>query len=103
MAYPDANSRPGTRAAKKSFPTETSAYAPIVTSMMEGGIRIPREPPAHTIPAESRWSYPHLSRIGMESIPIVTTDAPTMPVVAAKMVETTITAKPRPPFRGPNR
>ena len=33
---------------------------------------------------------------------MVVTDAPTTPVVAAKMVDTTITAIPRPPFILPN-
>ena len=69
-----------------------SKTGPITTNIMLGGIKIPRVPPAQIKPAESLVSYPVLIMVLPAMIPKIVTDAPTIPVAAAKIVETNITA-----------
>ena len=59
---------------------------------MLGGIKIPRVPPAHIKPADNLVSYPDLIMVLPAIIPRIVTDAPTIPVAAAKIVDTNITA-----------
>ena len=86
-----------------SLPTDTWDWLPMTMSMMLGGIRMPRVPPAQMQPLAKRLSYPYLSMTGMARSPMVTTEAPMMPVQAPKRVETTTTATAMPPLIGPKR
>ena len=56
MTYIPASMTPGTIAAAYSLTTERLAMAPYTISMIDGGIRMPRQPPAQTTPAASRVS-----------------------------------------------
>ena len=78
-------------AANKSV-TGISNTGPITTNIMLGGIKIPKVPPAQIRPAESLVSYPVLIIVFPAIIPKIVTDAPTIPVAAAKIVDTNITA-----------
>ena len=91
------------KAPAKSFPTDTPAWSAIMTSMMLGGIRMLRTPPAATVPQAMRLSYPWSSMTGTAISVMLTTLAPMMPVQAASMAHITITARAMPPFTGPNR
>ena len=57
---------------------------------MDGGMIWPNVPVEATRPAEKLFSYPWLIRIGRDISPIVTTVAPTIPVLAAKRAPTII-------------
>ncbi len=80
-----------TAAANRSV-TGTSRIGPITTSMMLGGMRIPRVPPAVMVPAASFTSYLDRFMVFAAMMPRMVTDAPTIPVAAAKIVETNSTA-----------
>ena len=56
------------------------------------GINIPNVPPAVIVPAASLTSYPDLFIDFAAIIPSMVTEAPTMPVAAAKITETNKTA-----------
>ena len=47
---------PGTMAAANRSVTGTSITGPMTTSMMDGGMRMPRVPPAVMVPAAMRTS-----------------------------------------------
>src|SRR5262245_2535253 len=66
-------------------------------SSTEGGIRMPRQPPAVSAPADTLMLYPALSIAGTASRPISVTTAPTMPVAVAKMAHVTMVATPSEP------
>jgi hypothetical protein len=59
---------------------------------MLGGINIPKVPPAVIVPAANRTLYPDLFMDFAAIIPKIVTDAPTIPVAAAKTTETNNTA-----------
>jgi hypothetical protein len=61
-------------------------------SSTDGGIRIPRQPPAVMEPAEICTLYPARSICGKASSPISVTTAPTMPVAVAKIAQVTMVA-----------
>ena len=84
---------PGMIAAANRSVTGTSRTGPITTNMIEGGIRIPSVPPAVIVPAASRTSYPDRFIVLAAMMPRMVTEAPTMPVAAAKIVETNSTAR----------
>ena len=65
---------------------------------MDGGMIWPNVPVEATRPAEKLFSYPWLIRIGRDISPIVTTVAPTIPVLAAKRAPTIIIDIDKPPF-----
>ena len=65
---------------------------PITTSIILGGIKIPKVPPAVIVPAANRTSYHYLFMDFAAIIPNIVTDAPTIPVAAAKMIDTKRTA-----------
>ena len=54
------------------------------------------------VPVATRGSYPRFIMVGSDSRPIVTTVAPTIPVLAASSMPTIITDMPNPPRNGPN-
>ena len=54
------------------------------------------------VPAATLGSYWRLSMVGRDNSPMVTTVAPTMPVLAASNMPTTVTEMPSPPRSGPN-
>ena len=56
-------------------------------SIMLGGMRIPSDPPAQIVPQARRLLYPYFIINGKLKSPMVTTDAPIIPVQAAKRVE----------------
>ncbi len=60
--------------------------------MILGGIRIPKVPPAVIVPAASFTSYFDRFIVFAAIIPSIVTEAPTIPVAAAKIVETNNTA-----------
>ena len=84
---------PGTIAAANKSVTGTSKTGPITTSIMDGGIKIPKVPPAVIVPAARRTSYLARVIVFAAIIPNIVTDAPTMPVAAAKIIATNNTAK----------
>ena len=69
----------------------------MIISMMLGGIRIPRVPAAAMEPQASALLYPCLSMVGNAMAVIMVTDAPMIPVMAARMVPMTVTARARAP------
>jgi len=58
----------------------------MTTSIMLGGIRIPSVPEAATVPVARLLEYPWLSMAGRDKKPNSTTEAPMMPVDAARMI-----------------
>ena len=58
-------------------------------------------PAAQIVPVAIFWSYPALIIEGKESMPIVTTVAPTIPVEAARSIPTITTPIPNPPLVDP--
>ena len=79
---------PGKTAAMKRSPTESAIWSAMITSMIDGGIRIPSVPEAATTfpsPA-SAWNSPACIIDGSDSTPSRTTDAPMIPVEAARMI-----------------
>ena len=62
----------------------------------------PSVPVAQIVPVASDGLYPARSILGSDSRPMVTTVAPTIPVLAARNMPTTTTEMPRPPRRLPN-
>jgi hypothetical protein len=65
---------------------------PITTNIILGGIKIPKVPPAVIVPAASLTSYPDLFMDLAAIIPRIVTEAPTIPVAAAKTTDTNKTA-----------
>ena len=78
-------------AANKSV-TGTFKIGPITTSIILGGINIPKVPPAVIEPAAKRTSYFALFIVLADIIPRIVTDAPTIPVAAPNIVDTKSTA-----------
>ena len=66
---------------------------------MEGGIRIPRVPPAAIEPYISSFWYPRFSISGMAIRPIVAAVATLEPQTAPKMAQAKTLATARPPGR----
>ena len=64
---------------------------------IDGGIKIPNVPPAVIVPAASFTLYPDRVIVAPAIMPSSVTEAPTIPVAAAKMVETISTAINREP------
>src|SRR5210317_1497768 len=79
-------------AANKSV-TGISIIGPITTSIILGGINIPNVPPAVIVPAANLTSYPDLFMDFAAMIPKIVTEAPTIPVAAAKTTETKKTVR----------
>ena len=75
--------------------------SPSRTSAIDGGMIWPRVPVAQMSPVASFGSYPARNIEGSARTPIVTTVAPTIPVLAAKSAPTMMTAMPNPPVRLP--
>ena len=69
----------------------------MMTSMMLGGIRMPSVPDAAMVPVASSRLYSRSTMTGSAIRLIITTEAPMMPVVAARMVPMTVTASASPP------
>ena len=69
----------------------------MMTSMMLGGISIPSVPEAAMVPVESSMLYLRSTMTGSAIRLIITTEAPMMPVVAARIVPMTVTASASPP------
>jgi hypothetical protein len=65
---------------------------PITTSIILGGINIPKVPPAVIVPAANLTSYPDLFIDLADIIHKIVNEAPTIPVAAAKITETNNTA-----------
>ena len=68
-----------------------------MTSMIDGGIKIPKVPEAAIVPVASEGLYLRSNITGKASKVIITTDAPIIPVVAAIMVPIIVTDKANPP------
>ena len=77
--------------------TGTSSTGPITINIMDGGMSIPSVPPAVMVPAASLTSYLDRVIVAPAIIPSIVTDAPTIPVAAANIVETNNTAIYRAP------
>ena len=69
----------------------------MMTSMMLGGIRMPSVPEAAIVPVASSVLYLRSIITGSAIRLIITTEAPMIPVVAARMVPMTVTASASPP------
>ena len=72
-----------------------------MTRIIDGGIIWPSVPDAQIVPVEISTEYPRRSIVGNDSSPIVTTVAPTIPVLAASNIPTSVTAIPSPPRSDP--
>ena len=83
---------PGIIAAANKSVTGISIIGPITTNIILGGINMPNVPPAVIVPAANLTSYPDLFIDFAAIIPRIVTDAPTIPVAAAKIIETKRTA-----------
>ncbi len=70
-------------------------------SITDGGMRMPRHPPAVMTPADSLMSYLERSIAGNASRPMSVTTAPTMPVAVAKTAQVTSVATAREPGSRP--
>ena len=64
---------------------------------MLGGIRMPRVPPAATVPSTTVRLYPRDSISGIAIAPMVTAVATLEPEIAAKIAQAKTVATPRPP------
>jgi hypothetical protein len=84
-------------AATNNVPTGTTRRSPINTSIMLGGIKMPRVPEAAMVPVASAGEYLRWSITGKASSVSITTVAPTIPVVAAMIVPISVTESARPP------
>ena len=69
----------------------------MITSMMDGGMRIPSVPADAMVPTASSLLYPRSSMVGSAMSVSITTEAPTMPVVAAMIVPISVTDMASPP------
>ena len=79
------------------MPTDIANKSAIITSIIDGGIKIPKVPDAAIVPVARDLSY-FLSNItGNANSVIITTDAPIIPVVAAIIVPIIVTDKAKPP------
>ena len=88
---------PGITAAANKAPTEIDSKSPIITNMIDGGINIPKVPAEAIVPT-ARWVSYFLSNIdGRAIIVSITTEAPTIPVVAAIIVPIIVTDIAKPP------
>ena len=94
---------PGNRAPINRSPTDKLSWSAIITSMILGGIRIPRVPEAQTVPTAKGLAYPCLSMAGRDKSPRSTTDAPIIPVAAASRMPMRVTLMASPPLTLPNR
>ncbi len=74
-----------------------------MTRMIDGGMIWPSVPDAQIVPVEISGEYLRRSIVGNDNRPIVTTVAPTIPVLAASNIPTSVTEMPRPPRKVPNR
>ena len=88
---------PGTIDAANNAPTETDNKSPMITSIMEGGIKMPSVPAEAIVPVASSLAYPRSIIDGSAIIVSMTTEAPTIPVVAAMIVPIKVTDMARPP------
>ena len=69
------------------------ALRKVIPPLTLGGIRIPIVPPAQIVPADIFTSYPDLSIAGAAMSAMIVTEAPTIPVAAAKSVAVKIVAR----------
>jgi hypothetical protein len=92
---------PGTIAAANNRTIETCNVGPMTTSIMLGGMRMPRVPPAVIAPAESATLYPDFFMRSPAINPIITTPGVTIPVAAANKVADRRAARYKEPFIGP--
>ena len=76
--------------------------SPSMTRIIDGGMIWPSVPDAQIVPADTSGEYPRRNIVGSESRPMVTTVAPTIPVLAANSIPTRVTDMPKPPRRLPN-
>ena len=88
---------PGIVAAANSAPTDVFSISPMTTSMIDGGIRMPSVPAEAMVPIASACRSPAASIGGSAISESSTTEAPTTPIGAARMVPMTMTATARPP------
>ena len=97
IRYISANVRPGIKAPMKRLPTETCMISAIIINIILGGIRIPNVPDAAITPVARAWLYFCLIIGGNAKAVIIVTDAPIIPVIAARTVPITVTDIARPP------
>ena len=64
---------------------------------------MPRVPDAHIVPDDNSGEYPFFCIEGSASNPIVTTVAPTIPVLAANNIPIKVTAIASPPLKPENK
>ena len=76
-----------------TLPTETESRSAMMMSMMLGGIRMPSVPEAAMTPQDIAGLYFCLSMVGSASAVIIVTDAPMIPVMAARMVPMMVTPR----------
>src|SRR5690606_22372453 len=72
-----------------------------ITSTIDGGINIPKVPPAANVPADSARAYPAFSSSGSATWAIVAVVAMEDPQIAPKLAQAPIDAMPTPPRRCP--
>ena len=96
------SSKPGTTAAMNNRPTGTPMTSPRMMRTTLGGMIWPSVPDAAMVPVARGDEYPCFNMAGSAMIPMVTTVAPTTPVVAAMSAPTTTTDKANPPRTRPS-
>ena len=92
---------PGNTAPMNSSPTDCWATTANRMARIEGGIRIPKVPPARMEPQARCGSYLRMSMAGNATIPMVTSAAPMTPTMAARIVEAMMVAEANAPGRPP--
>ena len=70
--------------------------------VMPGGIRLPRAPPAASVPSTMRGLYRVFSKYGSATEPMVAAVATDEPAIAEKIAHETTLVWSRPPGQRPN-
>ena len=78
-------------------PTETSATGPRTTTTIEGGIIVPRDPPAQIVPEIKPLSYAYFNMTGIARRPTTVSVAPITPEEAANITHITMVPIAKPP------
>ena len=96
--YNPAKIRPGVTQAINKLPTDTCIISAIIINIILGGIKIPNVPEAAITPVASAGLYFCFNIVGNAKAVIIVTDAPIIPVIAARTVPMTVTAIAKPPL-----
>ena len=92
---------PGSIPAMNSLPMDCSVSIPYTINTVLGGIRIPRLPPAATVPVARPISYPYFFISGSVTVAMVAAVALVEPEMAENPAHVPMVAIARPPLLWP--